>query len=207
MYTLLEKFDTKPALIENNSFLPDNCPWIKVEEEPKKEGSDKVLRKYSIVPMELSNWFRNNMKYIFVRTQDSSSSLIYVFSDGYYKMVSNEQFKGFIKNFIPYQLRTTRAVNEIFFDLTTDVNCVNSELLNSNENIINFQDGLLNIYTGELMPHTPDILSTIQIPANYVDVANSNDYSPVFDDYMNTLCDGDKESIDLLLQCIRAYYI
>lgn len=207
MYTLLEKFDTKPALIENNSFLPDNCPWIKIEEESKKEGSDKVIRKYSVIPMELSNWFRNNMKYIFVRTQDSSSSLIYIFSDGYYKMVSNEQFKGFIKNFIPYQLRTTRAVNEIFFDLTTDVNCVNSELLNSNENIINFQDGLLNIYTGELMPHTPDILSTIQIPANYVDVANSNDYSPVFDDYMNTLCDGDKESIDLLLQCIRAYYI
>ena len=207
MFALLEKFDTKPALIENNSFLPESCPWIKVEEESKKEGSDKVLRKYSIVPMELSNWFRNNMKYIFVRTQDSSSSLIYIFSDGYYKMVSNEQFKGFIKNFIPYQLRTTRAVNEIFFDLTTDVNCVNSELLNSNEEIINFQDGLLNIHTGELMPHTPDILSTIQIPANYLDVANSDGNSPVFDNYINTLCDGDKESIDLLLQCIRAYYI
>lgn len=207
MFTLLEKIDTKPALIENNSFLPESCPWIKVEEEPKKEGSDKVVRKYSIMPMELSNWFKNNMKYIFVRTQDSSSALIYVFSDGYYKMVSNEQFKGFIKNFIPYQLRTSRTINEIFFDLTTDVNCVNSELLNSNEDIINFQDGLLNIHTGELIPHTPDILSTIQIPANYLDVANSDGASPVFDNYINTLCDGDTESIDLLLQCIRAYYI
>lgn len=207
MFALLEKIDTKPTLIENNSFLPNNCPWIKVEEEPRKEGSDKVVRKYSIVPMELSYWFKNNMKYIFVRTQDSSSSLIYVFSDGYYKMVSNEQFKGFIKNFIPYQLRTSRTINEIFFDLTTDVNCVNSELLNSNENIINFQDGLLNIHTGELIPHTPDILSTIQIPANYLDVVNSNGASPVFDNYINTLCDGDTESIDLLLQCIRAYYI
>ena len=207
MFTLLEKRNTKPALIENNSFIPENCPWIKVEEEDKVEGSDKIVRKYSIVPMELSNWFRNNMKYIFVRTQDSSSSLIYVFSDGYYKMVSNEQFKGFIKNFIPYQLRSTRAVNEIFFDLTTDVNCVNSELLNSNENIINFQDGLLNIHTGELIPHTPDILSTIQIPANYLDVVNSDGASPVFDNYINTLCDGDTESIDLLLQCIRTYYI
>lgn len=207
MFVLLEQINEKPSLITNNSFLPDNCPWIHIEESSPKNGDTKIVRKYSIIPMELANWFRNNMKYIFVRTQDSSSSIIYVYSDGYYQMVSNEQFKGFIKNFIPYQLRTTRAINEIFFDLTTDVNCINADLLNSNEDIINFKDGLLNIHTGELLNHTPDVLSTIQIPANYTDVINSPDNAPVFDDYINTLCDGNKENIDLLLQCIRSYYL
>lgn len=37
----------------------------------------------------------------------------------------------------------------------------------SNDNIINVRNGLLEIHTGELKNHSPDFLSTIQLPIKY----------------------------------------
>jgi putative DNA primase/helicase len=43
----------------------------------------------------------------------------------------------------------------------------NREEFDSNEDIVNVENGLLNIHTGELKDHSPDFLSTIQLPIKY----------------------------------------
>ena len=178
-----------------------NEKWISVEEKNTR-NPDYVKRCYTILPMELANFIRNNLNYFFVRGEAMEAPLIYVYMDGAYRNVSDTEFKGFIKSFIPYQLRKTRDVNEVYTDLTTDLKFIDYESLNDDENIINFQDGILNLDTMKLMPHSPKILSTVQIPANYRDVENTDIKAPVFEKYMMTLIDENAELYVLLMQCL-----
>lgn len=177
-----------------------NNKWIKCDETRKRDGS--ISRKYKVLPMELADFIKKNLKYVFVKSAASEQPLIYVYTNGYYKFISDDEMKGFIKSFIPYQLRYSKDINEVLYELKTEMNFVEYEDLNNNEDIINFQDGLYNIKTNKLLPHTPDILSTIQIPANYEDIKNAPADAPVFFDYMMTLCDDDIETFELLMQCL-----
>ncbi|HRU78611.1 MAG TPA: hypothetical protein P5214_09490, partial [Rectinema sp.] len=67
--------------------------------------------------------------------------------------------------------------------------------------MINFRNGLLRITADNaiLVPHSPDILSTIQIPCNWT---GRETPTPVFDRYIHTLTDGDKAIEQLLLEFI-----
>lgn len=177
-----------------------NRKWIKCDETRKRDGT--ISRKYKILPMELADFIKSNLRYVFVKSAASEQPLIYVYTNGYYKFISDDEMKGFIKSFIPYQLRYSKDINEVLYELKTEMNFVEYEDLNNNEDIINFQDGLYNIKTNKLLPHNPDILSTIQIPANYKDIENAPTDAPVFFDYMMTLCNGDVETLELLMQCL-----
>lgn len=209
MITLLEKNNEK-NLIEKEKenslvlkkYLINALPmekWITVEENDTK-NSNISKRSYTVLPMELANFIRTNLHYFFVRGDAMETPMIYVYMNGVYKNVSDEEFKGFIKSFIPYQLRKTREINEIFTDLTTDLKFISYESLDSNEDIINFEDGILDINTMELMPHSPDVLSTIQIPAKYKEIEDCEDSATVFEGYMMNLVDGNVESYMMLME-------
>lgn len=186
---------------EKELFINDtNNKWIKCEETRKRDGS--ISKKYKVLPMELADFIKKNLKYVFVKSAASEQPLIYVYTNGYYKFISDDEMKGFIKSFIPYQLRYSKDINEVLYELKTEMNFVEYEDLNNNEDIINFQDGLFNIKTNELLPHTPDILSTIQIPAKYEEIKKAPSDAPVFFNYMMTLCNNDIEILELLMQCL-----
>lgn len=200
MITLTEKCN-ELNIVEKNKNSDIDYSWITVNEKATRD-TDYVKREYIVNPMELSNWIKNNINYIFVRGSANEGTLIYVYADGYYKYVSDNEFKGFIKSFIPYQLRKSREINEVFIDLTTEMKFVDYEALNANENIINFQDGILNLKTWKLEPHSPDILSTIQIPAKYKEIEEADGTAFEFEKYMMKLCDNDYEVYLLLLECL-----
>lgn len=186
---------------DKDSLLTEtNKQWIVCDETTKRDGS--VSRKYKVLPMELSNFIKGNLDYIFVRSAASEQPFIYVYTNGYYKFVSDDEMKGFIKNFIPYQLRNSKDINEVLYDLKTEMKFVDYEELNTDEDLINFEDGLFNIKTNELLPHTPKVLSTIQIPAKYKEIESAPSNAPVFFEYLMTLCDGDIEVLELLMQCV-----
>lgn len=201
MVALIEKKSDLNLIEKSQNSNNIDYSWISVVEKTTKE-EQYVKREYTIKPMELSNWIKENLNYIFVRGTANEGSMIYVYSDGYYKYISENEFKGFIKSFIPYQLRKSKDINEIFIDLTTEMKFVDYEELNADEDIINFEDGILNLKTWKLEPHDPKYLSTIQIPAKYkeVEVANATAYN--FEKYMMKLCDEDADTYILLLECL-----
>ena len=201
MITLTEKVESLDLIQQNKQITEMDYSWITVIEKPTRDERF-VKREYSVNPMELSNWIKNNINYMFVRGAANEGVLTYIYMNGYYKCISDNELKGFIKSFIPYQLRKSREINEVYIDLTTEMKFINYDLLNSNEDIINFEDGLLNIRTMELLPHSPKVLSTIQIPAKYNEIKNASMVAPIFDNYMLTLCNGDVKVYDLLMQCL-----
>lgn len=140
-------------------------------------------------------------KYIFVK------DTIYLYNDlGMYKLVCNDVFRGYIMSYVTAldcTLAKTSGIDGAVRDVKSDDSHRIDDLkpFNADTNIINFQNGVLRLNTMELTPHSPDILSTIQIPCKW-NTEGKIPACPVFDSYLNTLANGDEEIIRFLWQYI-----
>ena len=168
--------------------------WIGVSYNEKKNTVS-----HKLFAPKLARFIKNNVKYIFARNDSNSQVMRYFYEDGYYKKINDDELKSYIKDLIPLFMEKKHDINEVFTLLTFDRVFKNIDELNDNENIINFKNGLLYLDTMELKPHTPDVLSTIQIPCNYNVDATMPDNS-VFESFINYLTDYDTEVKSLLLQ-------
>ena len=148
----------------------------------------------------LAKHIRENLRYIFVRDNGRSGVLKYVYENGCYRLYADEMLKGVIKKYITdydENILKMSAVDEVFKQLTTDLNFVSHDELNGDEDIINFQNGILRLSDMTLAPHSPDILSTIQLPCDWNETSAS---TPVFDKFILALTGGDKAVGNFLLE-------
>ena len=151
---------------------------------------------------ELAEYIRNDLKYLRVRDDGKRAMQIYVYENGVYQLYAPDMFKGIIRDYIAAydrNLVNTRDIRETYDQLVMDRNCIRQEALNADEGVINFRNGLLKVSADslELMPHNPDVLSTIQIPCEWT---GQDSPTPVFDSFLRTLTDGSEETIRFLLQ-------
>ena len=152
----------------------------------------------------LARYIRENLHYIFVRDDARSGVLRYVYEDGVYRLYSDDMLKGRIKDVImSYDENLVRMgkVNEVFAMITTDNRFLPMDAINADEDLINFQNGLLRLSDMTLLPHTPDVYSTIRIPCNWT---NDRQETPVFDHYLKTLTNHDSGNATLLLEFMGA---
>jgi len=152
----------------------------------------------SISATRLAQYVRENLCYVFVQDHAMSSARCYVYRDGAYRLMSRTMMLGVIKEYITgydEHLVKTRTLNEVYDLLLTDNCFVSEEELNADENVINFQNGLLRLDDMTLIPHSPDVYSTIQLPCRWSEKPVD---TPVYDRYMRMLTDGDQERIRLL---------
>lgn len=150
---------------------------------------------YSVSCTKLAAYIRKNERFFFLESH-GEKPLLFLYSGGRYQQISDNKFKSVIKRPVETfskDLVRTRDIDEVFKLLATDGNTRKVSELDDNEELINFQNGLLNVRTLELIPHTPDIISTIQIPCNWNTAAAGK--APVFTRYLNTLTD-DKDAKD-----------
>ena len=155
------------------------------------------------VPL-LARYVREHLRYILVRDTGKQGLLKYVYEDGCYRLYSSDMMMGLIKQYVAdydEELVKISQISEALSHITTDLNYVGQDDLNGDENLINFQNGLLRVTedSTELLPHTPDVLSTIQIPCEWKGAVSP---TPVFDSYMRTLTNGDRAIERLLLEFI-----
>jgi len=160
---------------------------------------------YVSVPL-LAKYVREHLQYLLVRDNGKQGLLKYVYEDGCYRLYSNDMLMGRIKQYIAdydEELVKMGQVSETLNHIVTDLNYVTQDDLNDNEDLINFSNGLLRVTEDELQlfPHSPDVLSTIQIPCEWKGAPTP---TPVFDSYIRTLTNGDKAIEQLLLEFIGA---
>lgn len=150
----------------------------------------------------LAKHIRENLHYIFVRDSAKGGVLRYVYEGGCYRLYADDMLKGIIKSYITNFDETILRmsdVNEVFQQITTDLVFVTDEELNADEDIISFQNCILRVSDMAMLPHSPDILSTIQIPCKWTGNVSA---TPIFDNFISTLTNDDKELETLLLQFI-----
>ena len=158
---------------------------------------------YVVTPL-LAKYVREHVRYLLVRDNGKQGVLKYVYDGGVYKLYADDMFKGIIKGFIEDydpELVKMGQVSEALQHIVTDLHYYSQDDLNVNEHLINFRNGLLSVTKDRLIlnPHTPDILTTIQIPGDWKDEPSP---TPVFDQYMATLTNGRKDVENLLLEVL-----
>lgn len=152
----------------------------------------------------LAKWTREHLRYLLIRDNGKQGVLIYVYQDGVYKLYAPDMLKGIIKGYIAdydEEMVKMNPVNEAFNQIITDTNYISQSELNADESIINFRNGLLSLKSSrpKLLPHTPECLSTIQIPCDWKDIPTP---TPVFDKYLRTLVGGNDAVAQLLMEFI-----
>lgn len=146
----------------------------------------------------LAQFIRENLRYIFVQDHAMSSARCYVYRDGAYRLMSRTMMLGVIKQYIvdyDEHLVKTHTLNEVYELLLTDNFFVSEEELNADETIINFHNGLLHLPDMKLLPHSPDVYSSIQIPCDW---PGRPMVTPVYDRYMRMLTGSNSGHICLL---------
>ncbi|MDD7278614.1 MAG: phage/plasmid primase, P4 family [Oscillospiraceae bacterium] len=161
-------------------------------------------KQYHINTALLADYVRSNCYYIFAR--DSAKGAIlrywYDFGSGVYKLVSDNEIKGYIDQIIksvsPLIVNSSYS-REAFELISHDDNYIPIEKAKADENIINFENGLLYLDTLELKPHTPLVFTTIQIPCKWEPDAPK---AEVFSKYMYDLTNGRADVEKFLLEYI-----
>ena len=168
-----------------------------------KNSSNKIV----LIPQLLAENMRRTCKYIFVKGADSAEQMRrFWYEHGVYTPINDEFIKDKLRERIkPFGVTLCKKsyIEEAFYHLTIDPAFCNNEELNPDENIINFKNGLLHLDTMQLTAHTPDYLSTIQIPCNYNSELTLSD-APIFDRFITHLANNDKDSKQTLLEYIGA---
>lgn len=196
------EFQKSKMIERHNAIAPMN---EQVEELPPyfvpKVNRLGEITGYSVSCPLLAEYFRANYHYFWLKSLNNGKHPErYMFKSGVYTRVSDDEIKGIIKHCITdYQLPSLKMgnVEEVFKDLCCDSVFRSVEELDADENIINFENGLLYLDTMELKPHTPAVLSTIQIPCKWNPSAAD---CPIFNSFMKTLTGNDTAIQRLLLQ-------
>lgn len=128
----------------------------------------------------------------------------YIYRNGVYQTANNSDIMQILMRYI--EDFNVRLINPSVLKQTLellDCTCLHCphDAMNTSENYINFQNGILDIHTLQLTNHTPNLMSSIQIPCNW---SGQEIPTPNFDKFMSTLTKDDTSTQKLILEYIGA---
>ncbi|MDE6035718.1 MAG: hypothetical protein K2G36_07405 [Ruminococcus sp.] len=152
----------------------------------------------------LYKFFQKSEICIMLRNGALDNEIRYIYKDGVYQTANDSDIMRILMKYI--EDFNIRLVNPTILKQALellDCTCLHCphDIMNTSEDYINFKNGVLNIHSLQLTPHTPQLMSSIQIPCNW----NGKDSpTPNFDGFLNTLTDGDIQTQFLILEYIGA---
>lgn len=152
--------------IINNGEIPYNS-WYEVNESTGR---------HRLIPGVLAEYLAQNIPAIY------TTGRFYIYKDGVYNICNNHEEKTIVMEHIMTPLRRTRDINDITNQWSINKKIrVSPDEVNKDPFILNLKNGLYDVRTKELKKHTPEIITTIQLNANY----NPSAKGPVFDKFIN----------------------
>lgn len=157
--------------------------------------------KEKIDTQELYLYIRENGNIRVIKRGNDKGVVLYQYRNNRYQLLTESDCKAYIKSFLPIKSRKPSDWERVYKELITDYADTSENDLNSNQDIINFLNGILNIKTGELLPHSPEYLTTIQIPCNW-NPDLGLDGAPIFKRFLDTLTSGNTDDQTTILEII-----
>ncbi|MBA7581777.1 hypothetical protein ES708_23688 [subsurface metagenome] len=140
----------------------------------KREKSNKYLIEKTNAKGEVTNVTVNKKKLIedlkheftFMSVFGLVRDDILVYENGVYTFNGEKLVREECETRVPPPFLTTQMCHEIR-DRIAGTTFTDREKFNTEKYTINLENGLLDVKTRELLPHTPDFLSTVRIPVIY----------------------------------------
>lgn len=140
-----------------------NCPIFKEHDKETakipKQARSPYFEGNTFIPAWLAESLMNEYSFIYAGSQ------LYVHSDGVYSSIGEDFIDQQCREKLGKESRVNR-VNEVVAHIKV-FSHVNSDNLNKDIGLINVKNGILNWQSGELLTHSEEHLSTIQIPVTY----------------------------------------
>lgn len=134
----------------------------------------KIVDKYRLSYME--DGVRNN-----------NPVFAYSYKKGVYVQMTDELFGSIVIDMIPPSMYNSSVKNNTLSAVRSLIK--RTVAMNDNENIINFKNGVLRLDTMELVPHSPDFMTTVQLDCNWN--PNAQPVNGSFDTFMEDFCNKD----------------
>jgi len=152
--------------LETADATPEEITYFKrVTEAGIKENYILAKEKEDTLPRfaaEIADVFLKNFHFVTI----AETKEILIYENGIYKEGAEAFIENQIENIVPPEAITKNLIEEVLGHIQRST-YVPLEQINSNPYILNFKNGLFNIRTFELKPHSPEFISTIQIPVEY----------------------------------------
>ena len=117
----------------NNPF--SNFPWVEYNHR---------LGRYMVSPQRLSMYLTGSDSPVILKAVEDlgrTRPIIFRYANGYYYPVSWNKLNGLIKRFMPPELRTSRNVKDVIYEIETE-RSVSRDAFDSDEDIVNFANGI-----------------------------------------------------------------
>ena len=143
----------------------------------------------------LADVISRNENYFFVRNAYDDRDSLYVYRSGVYEHTNkNGLIATIIRPYIPTGKATAAVFDNVYkIILSKGTHTATPDDLDNDERYINLKNGLLEVKTGILYPHSPKILSSIQLNVEYMPGAKA---APNFKRYINDLSRNENGDID-----------
>lgn len=126
-----------------------------------------------------------------------STGKFFMYESDVYRPVSDETVARIIQSHLDPETAKNAQIMDALNQLRIKVACETSEL-NTDPSTINIKNGLLDVSTRNLLPHTPDYLSTIQLKASYDPGADC----PRFKKFLLESMEGDASQVALIQEML-----
>ena len=143
------------------------------------ENRDGELTKF--YPKVLADQILNQVKCINYTGNENDT---YIYKNGVY--LKDRTIREMINNKIIMEDNNPDHHRELTLKEIRENSMIDVKLLNNNKNIINFKNGIYDINEDALTSHSSDIISTIQVQANYIADAYKHLENTLFDHLLKT---------------------
>jgi putative DNA primase/helicase len=120
----------------------------------------------SFIPQYLGRYILDNFYKVF-----TLNNHFYIYQDGKYMPNGKIYIKKIAQKLLDYKAKKN-LINLTLDWIANETALLDADDVNPNDGLINCKNGLLDWRNGQLKPHTPHRLSTIQLPVTYDPTAN-----------------------------------
>lgn len=178
---------------KNSDSINGSIPYITLKSKPTKclASLNGVIQPvkwqidYTLLAQEIVD--RYKLSYLEDGIRNNNPIFAYNYKRGIYVQLTDELFGKILIDMIPSVMYSNTVKNNTLSAVRSLIKRV--VVMNNNENIINFKNGVLKLDTMELVPHSPDFMTTVQIDCDWN--PNAEPVNGSFDTFMEDFCNKD----------------
>ena len=126
-----------------------------------------VSDKGKVVPSLLANVILDNQHILIARNPGTKSDQLLWYKSGVYHVCSEVELEGAIDRFLPSYISNPTTLKQTAHMVAVRAKAVKYDKVNVDESYINVRNGLIKLPEFKLIPHTPDLISTVQLACDY----------------------------------------
>ena len=133
------------------------------------------------------------------RNPGTRSDLVFWYQDGVYKQMVESEIGAEVRLWFPIGRAAPEVISRVVRMIMYSAPIRKYEEINADERYINCLNGLIDIDTGNLLPHTPEIISSLKLRAEF----NEEAEAPMWAAFIDSLClDPETEEVDTQMRAV-----